>query len=415
MSRVFNPQCFGARQIEKLSVAPEPETIDPTHQHQLRVSTMEMVQSRCFPMLRRGRELLGTIGGYGHSHSHHHQLHQKNLRRHFTVCTSSSCCHDRRHQLVVGVPTKRMRHGMTATTQTNYTRLEEPSIIYNDNHLLVVNKPPGWHSVPNPTQSSKCLLTKLRDMQLGGGSRQDFLLPIHRIDQPCSGLLLYGKTSKAASRITKLWKNKQVRKFYLAAVPNTNLEYLQRYSVPPNDHKDNEWFILQGILESRKEGKQQRTVRIRTFLTTPNAEHESKQQGMRILSVRWKLVEMPLLNDWASHNNNKNSKNNNNNNNSYKNNNPHSMILVQTTDGDRHTVRALLSQVGKCPIQGDLRYGGSNTALGVLPDQSVALHAYRIQLDAKLQLGSLNTFEFEAPFPATWESYFGFSARTGIY
>ncbi|KAL3938600.1 MAG: hypothetical protein SGBAC_006517 [Bacillariaceae sp.] len=289
-----------------------------------------------------------------------------------------------------------MRAGMTATTETNYTKLEEPSIVYSDNHLLVVDKPPGWHSVPNPTNSSKCLLNKLRDMQLGGGSNQDFLLPIHRIDQPCSGLLLLGKTSKAASRITKLWQKKQVKKLYLAAVPNSTLEQLQRNSVPNKDYgDDNEWFTLQGTLESRKEGKQQRSVRISPL--TAAAGGAPSKKGPRILSVRWKLVELPLLNDgmWSS--------------------NHHSMILVQTTDGARHVVRALLAQVGKCPIQGDLRYGGNNTALGVLPDQSVALHAYRIQLDPKLQLGSLSTFEFEAPFPATWESYFGFSASTGIH
>ncbi|CAJ1893537.1 unnamed protein product [Cylindrotheca closterium] len=360
---------------------------------------MDMVRSRCFPMLRRGRGLIGTIGGNGNCHQHQ-KFHQNNLPRHYTVSTGASSCHDDEHprQLVLGVPTKRMQHGMAATPQTSYTKLEEPSIIYNDNHLLVVNKPPGWHSVPNPTHSSKCLLTKLRDMQLGGGSRQDFLLPIHRIDQPCSGLLLFGKTSKAASRITKLWKQKQVQKFYLAAVSSSNLEYLQRYSVPSKD--SDEWFTLQGALESQKEGKQQRTVRIRPLSTAPagTTAQQSKQQGTRILSVRWKLVEMPLLDDWVSPNNN-----------------PHSMIIVQTTDGARHTVRSLLSQVGKCPIQGDLRYGGNNTALGVLPDQSVALHAYRVQLDAKLQLGSLSTFEFEAPFPATWKSYFGFSVKTGIH
>jgi hypothetical protein len=45
-------------------------------------------------------------------------------------------------------------------------------------------------------------------LQLGGGSRKDFLKPLHRINQPCSGVLLLGKTSKAASRITTLWKKK---------------------------------------------------------------------------------------------------------------------------------------------------------------------------------------------------------------
>jgi 23S rRNA-/tRNA-specific pseudouridylate synthase len=81
------------------------------------------------------------------------------------------------------------------------------------------------------------------------------------------------------------------------------------------------------------------------------------------------------------------------------------MLRVQTGDGSRHMVRALLAQVGKCPIQGDLRYGTSN--LLPLKDQSVALHAFRVSLDPSLKLGSLETFDFEAPWPQSWKTFFG--------
>lgn len=287
---------------------------------------------------------------------------------------------------------KRLLHGLPASATTQYTTLEEPSVIYSDNHLLVVNKPPGWHSVPNPTKSDKCLLTKLKDMGLGGGSNQDFLLSMHRIDQPCSGLLLFGKTSKAATRITTLWKEKKVQKYYLVAVPSAHFDALVRNSVPcKGASKGYDWFTLQGILENREEGGvKQRSVRIR-----PMTESRSqKSQKERNVSVNWKAVDIPKT---------KQSKTN-----------PHTMLLVQTTDGARHVVRAILAQVGKCPIQGDLRYGGNRETLRVLPDQSVALHAFRIHLDEKLKLGSLSTFEFEAPFPASWESFFGFAPTNKI-
>ena len=67
------------------------------------------------------------------------------------------------------------------------TKLLEPSIVFSNNHLLLVNKPPGYHSQPNESpalgNNSKCMLTKLRSLRLGGGSSKDFLLPMHRLDQ----------------------------------------------------------------------------------------------------------------------------------------------------------------------------------------------------------------------------------------
>ena len=73
------------------------------------------------------------------------------------------------------------------------TILPQPQSLYSDNHLLVVNKPPGWqvHGKGNGSgsgdETKKCLLTYLQTNKLGGGSKNDFLLPLHRIDQPCSG------------------------------------------------------------------------------------------------------------------------------------------------------------------------------------------------------------------------------------
>ena len=47
------------------------------------------------------------------------------------------------------------------------------------------------------------------------------------------------------------------------------------------------------------------------------------------------------------------------------------------------------------------------SVLAERPDQSVALHAFRLSLSPSLKLGSLDTFDFEAPIPATWKTYFG--------
>eukprot|EP00980_Cylindrotheca_fusiformis_P014347 scaffold3827_cov179-Cylindrotheca_fusiformis.AAC.11 len=271
-----------------------------------------------------------------------------------------------------------IRH--SSSSPSAYSPLIDPSVVYSDNHLLVVNKPPGWHSVPNPEFSHKCILSKLREMRLGGGSKQDFLLPLHRIDQPCSGILMFGKTSKAASRITKQWKKKLVEKHYLAVVHSSTLGVLRRRSMPLSSLETTSGCShrLEGILQSRN-SKDQRSVLIRS--PAPEKSESVPRDG-RFVSMDWQEIALLSLVD----------------------NNPYTVVNVKTNEGARHMVRALLAQAGNCPIEGDLRY---NSTAAILPDQSVALHAHRIILDNRLQLGSLKTHEFVAPIPNTWETYFG--------
>lgn len=269
-------------------------------------------------------------------------------------------------------------HGSTILRQASslrpFTSLHpSPEILFSDNHLLVVNKPPGYLSVPNLRPSPKCLLSHLKRLKLGGGRNNDFLLPLHRLDQPCSGVLMFGKTSKAASRITKLWKKKLVQKEYQAVVSSSRVVELGNKSVSI----EREWHNLKGVMQSRKD-KSQRSVRIFPFSTSLIQKEELSS---RTISIDWREIESISKNDPS-----------------------YTTLQVRTNEGARHMIRAILSQVGNCPIEGDLRYNATAT---VLPNKSVALHASRILLDNSLQLGSLKTYEFEAPLPLTWEHYFG--------
>jgi 23S rRNA-/tRNA-specific pseudouridylate synthase len=379
--------------------------------------------------------------------------------------------------------------------------LPPPTIVYADNHLLAVNKPAGWHSVPNtPKQrkrnnrnndrnniqsnenrtaigSKKCLLTHLQREGLGGGSNKDFLVPLHRIDQPCTGILLFGKTSKAASRVTQVWKGirkkkkkrKQqqqqqqrsseagdpssspcVVKDYLCVVPTSRLGAMEEASIPVGAAYGDEstysgfpdsvrhpladgtvWNQLDGLMlrqtdndegrlprqrqlqrrqqqqyyqERLRKGRSVQIVRRNIqgdgagydgensfFDYDPNADSAS----MRPVRAMWKIVHVPTIEP------------------------SYTLLLVRTSEGARHMVRALLAQVGDCPILGDVRYwkaAGTNDAStddtddekGPLVDRSVALHAYGVYFDqTELKLGSLDTFEFRAPVPPTWESFFG--------
>ena len=373
--------------------------------------------------------------------------------------------------------------------------LSPPAILYSDNHLLAVNKPAGWHSVPNNTPKRpggwnredagftgggdesdngrsatggrKCLLTHLKSRGLGGGSKKDFLVPLHRIDQPCTGVLLFGKTSKAASRVTGVWKGTRkkrkstssprgVVKDYLCVVPTSRLGALEEASTEGTGTKDKSetngdcsefpaslehslagdgtpWKELEGLMLRRSEERRNNRPRHRQLQrkqqqqyynnrlrkgrsvkivrkqqqqqqhlggeasTSPSDfygyDHETDNALVRPVAVRWKVVRVPTIDPAFT------------------------LLLVRTSEGARHMVRALLAQVGNCPIVGDLRYwtqgrggtgNGHSDANDPLGDRSVALHAHGLYFDKRrLRLGSLDTFGFRAPVPPAWESFFG--------
>lgn len=89
-------------------------------------------------------------------------------------------------------------------------------ILYEDNHLLVVNKPAGLASLPNDGMADivtevKAFL-KERDEKKGNV----FLQPVHRLDKSVSGILVMAKTSKALSRLNEQIREKRWKKIYIA-------------------------------------------------------------------------------------------------------------------------------------------------------------------------------------------------------
>jgi 23S rRNA pseudouridine1911/1915/1917 synthase len=210
-------------------------------------------------------------------------------------------------------------------------------------------------------------MTFCRHQMWGGGSQKDFLLPLHRLDQPCSGIQMYGKTSKAASRVQSKWK--EVAKLYICVLHHNNdkvLRQLQRLSSlgAPGGKDRPAWYRLGGYLQTSK-----RTVTLH--------RHSLKSEQQRS-EIHWRYLK-------------RRSK-------------YYSPIAVMTQQGHRHMIRALLGQA--CPIAGDLRYGSQEA----LPDQSVALHSFALQLPLSLQLGSVEPGRiFQAEVPEMWEKWFGIS------
>ncbi len=93
------------------------------------------------------------------------------------------------------------------------------NIVYEDNHLLVVEKP---INIPVQEDSSKDLdfLTLLKDFIKKRDSKPGnvFLGLIHRLDRPVGGIMVFAKTSKCASRLSVQFRNRTFKKTYFAIV-----------------------------------------------------------------------------------------------------------------------------------------------------------------------------------------------------
>ena len=97
------------------------------------------------------------------------------------------------------------------------TKLKD--IIYEDNHLLIVNKPTGM-LVQGDITGDKTLLEIAKEYirVKYNKSGNVFLGLVHRLDRPVSGVIVFAKTSKAASRLSKQFRDKTIEKYYVALV-----------------------------------------------------------------------------------------------------------------------------------------------------------------------------------------------------
>src|SRR5215204_526225 len=91
--------------------------------------------------------------------------------------------------------------------------------LFEDNHLLVLNKPAGLLTQPSGTeQESLEQQAKAWIKIVYHKPGQVFLEAVHRLDKPVSGIVVFGKTSKALSRLNASIRDKQTKKLYYAWV-----------------------------------------------------------------------------------------------------------------------------------------------------------------------------------------------------
>jgi len=196
----------------------------------------------------------------------------------------------------------------------------ENQIVYEDNHLLVINKKTG-QLVQGDKTGDLSLLELLKDFIKKRDEKPGnvFLGLVHRIDRPTSGLVIYAKTSKALSRLTQMVKNREIKKTYWAIVPKEQIPHSQRlvHYLKKNE-KNNKAIVFPKPTDGAKEA-------VLTYHIIKTLD-------------KYQLLEIDL------------------------------------ETGRHHQIRAQLSKTG-IPIKGDLKYGSSRSN----PDGGISLHARKLE------------------------------------
>lgn len=211
-------------------------------------------------------------------------------------------------------------------------------ILFEDNHLLIVNKLPSELVQGDKTEDPSLLDTvKEYIKQTKHKEGEVFAGLIHRIDRPVSGAVMYARTSKALSRMSAQIKERKVQKTYLALVRNR-----PRLEAELLDH-----FLI----KNEKLNKS-RVVRP----DHPDAKSASLSYTLLASSESFHLLKIELH------------------------------------TGRHHQIRVQLAEIG-CPLIGDVKYGDKRSN----PDGSVCLHAYSLSFEHPVQKKMIHVV---APLPA---------------
>ena len=226
-------------------------------------------------------------------------------------------------------------HGGPEALQTMF---QPEDILYEDNHLLVVNKHAGDLVQPDPSGESALedqikAYIKQRDAKPGAV----FLGVVHRIDRPVSGAVVFAKTSKALVRLNEMIRTGQIRKTYWALTEQT----------PDPEAGELCHYIL-------RDG---RTNRSRAY--------DAPKGDARLARLRYATLGV------GTH---------------------YTLVEVELLTGRHHQIRAQLSKIG-CPIRGDLKYGARRSQ----PGGGISLHSRRVEFEHPVRREPVSV---TAPVPA---------------
>ncbi|MDQ4139778.1 MAG: RNA pseudouridine synthase [Bacteroidota bacterium] len=199
---------------------------------------------------------------------------------------------------------------------TDFERL----VLYEDNHLIVVNKPAGLLVQGDETGDvplSELLKQYLKEKYQKTGNV--FAGVVHRLDRPVSGVVLLAKTSKALTRLNELFRQNTIQKTYLA-------------------------------ITVRKPMQEQ--ARLVHWLTKDEARNITKAHPREVPKSLRAELSFQVISQTEDY----------------------YLLQVKPVTGRPHQIRVQLA-TQKSPIVGDVKYG----APALLPDKSICLHAYSLE------------------------------------
>ena len=218
-------------------------------------------------------------------------------------------------------------------------------ILYEDNHLIIVNKLPG-ELVQGDETGDRTLADDVKEyLKVRYNKPGNVFLGIpHRLDRPTSGIVVYCRTDKALSRMTALFRTSDVKKTYWAIV----------------DRKP-----------ERSEGE------LVHYITRNAAQNKSiasskETKGSKIAKLSYRTL--------ASSDN-------------------YHLIEIDLHTGRHHQIRAQLAAIG-VHIKGDLKYGAQRSN----PDGGICLHARRISFTHPIRKEKI-TITADPPHSSLWDYF----------
>jgi len=192
-------------------------------------------------------------------------------------------------------------------------------ILFEDNHLIIINKKPGeltQGDITNDETLGDKVKVYLKKKYNKPGNV--YLGITHRLDRPTSGIIIFAKTSKALTRLNELFRKNEIKKTYWAVVKSVNKK----------GPKKLENFLI----KNKKQNKS---------YVTENSNKKAKNAVLYFNSI----LELQK----------------------------YSLLSIKLETGRHHQIRTQLSHIG-FPIKGDLKYGFPRSN----KDGSINLHSRKI-------------------------------------
>lgn len=218
------------------------------------------------------------------------------------------------------------------------------SVLYEDNHLIIINKLPSQIVQGDKTGDITLAdLIKLYIKKKFNKPGDVFLGVVHRLDRPVSGAVIFARTSKALSRLNLMLKNHEIQKTYWAVTGNE----------PPAQEQTLINYLV------RNEGQN------KSYVVRENT-HNSQ-----LAELHYKLIAR------SEH---------------------YYLLEINLKTGRHHQIRAQLAAIN-CPIKGDLKYGAPRSNI----NGSIHLHARKIEFIHPVSKNPISVIAPPPPDPV-WDA-----------